>query len=238
MLFWNLVLSAYFYYCRLLAIPVTHCSPERSEYEKQCYGGSVRDEIECRQFPEDSGPFDFNFRNQLYFGQFRFICELHIVQPSLSLFLIVFISLPPNLPPFFSLSPSSSVDAVFAVYEATSLELWSFFSYTASDGAPSPVAVAALFYLSMVLFLVIFVQVCWATTHHKCFLLLCLLSVEAFVSYTAKYISGRYHRVVCRSEECKGHRNSTETQRQAAHSKDEIGRPAGLVACLYGPIMI
>ena len=54
---------------------------------------------------------------------------------------------------------SNTVDAMFAVYEASSLELWSFFSYNALDGASGPVGAVSFFYLSMVFYLVIFVQV-------------------------------------------------------------------------------
>ena len=67
----------------MLAVPVTHCSPKMSDYQKQCYGGSTRDEIDCRIFPEDSKPHDIDFRNQVYFGQFRSIGES--LSPSLSL---------------------------------------------------------------------------------------------------------------------------------------------------------
>ena len=60
---------------RFLAVPVTHCTPNRPDYEKSCYGGSVRDDIRCEVFPTDAGQLDLNFRNQVYFGQFRFISE-------------------------------------------------------------------------------------------------------------------------------------------------------------------
>lgn len=63
-------------YRPLLAVPLTHCYPSSNDYDKQCYGGSLRSDIECQVFPEGSGPLDLNFRNQVYFGQFRFISEL------------------------------------------------------------------------------------------------------------------------------------------------------------------
>ena len=111
-----------------------------------------------------------------------------------------------HTPPSLSLSPLA-VDAVLAVYEATSLELWSFFSYTAADGAPSHLGVAALFYLTMVFYLVIFVQV--GTTQQQTSLLSLLFRVDTFICIyyititvscgvcVAKYISGGDHRVVC-----------------------------------------
>ena len=153
--------------CRSLAVPVTHCSRDRSDYQKQCYGGSSRQEIECRIFPKDSEPYDIDFRNQVYFGQFRSIgelvscmgCVIHLLGCKEQCTLSPFNPLPPVSLFNFNPLPLPPVDAVFAVYEATSLELWSFFSYTASDGAPSHLGVAAIFYLTMVFYLVIFVQV-------------------------------------------------------------------------------
>lgn len=167
-------------------MPLTHCNPTSSDYDKQCYGGSLRSDIDCQVFPNESGPLDLNFRNQVYFGQFRFISELifstNILSFSVATLLPFTLPFSPShspLPHLFSLlsltSPSHSltspphslnspphsitVDAVFAVYEATSLELWSFFSYTAYDGAPSPVLLVSLYYYTMVFYLVIFVQV-------------------------------------------------------------------------------
>ena len=50
-----------------------------------------------------------------------------------------------------------SVDALFAVYEASTLELWSFMMYTAIDG--SGVLLPIIFYLLLVFFVVILLQV-------------------------------------------------------------------------------
>lgn len=104
--------------------------------------------------------------------------------------------LAPSLPLFLPFNPSHpssfAVDAVFAVYEATSLELWSFFSYTAYDGSPSPVSLVALYYFTMVFYLVIFVQV---QTRVPIEILhdirVCMDAIAA------KYISGGHHRVIC-----------------------------------------
>lgn len=49
------------------------------------------------------------------------------------------------------------VDALYAVYEASTLELWSFMMYNAIDGN-NPYA-AAIFYFFLVLFIVILLQV-------------------------------------------------------------------------------
>ena len=51
------------------------------------------------------------------------------------------------------------VDAFFAVYEASSLELWTVMQNTAYEGANRTVFVIGIYYASMVFFLVIFVQV-------------------------------------------------------------------------------
>ena len=59
------------------------------------------------------------------------------------------------------------VDAIFAVYEASSLELWSFMEYTALDGSPqrgAGIFFTLFYYSTLVFFLVIFVQVCKAGT--------------------------------------------------------------------------
>lgn len=175
----------------MLAVPLTHCNPTSSDYDKQCYGDSLRSDIDCQVFPSGSGPLDLNFRNQVYFGQFRFISELSFSTIAISFSVVPF---PFSLPFFHSRSPSLTsppysitVDAVFAVYEATSLELWSFFSYTAADGAPSPVNLVAIYYFTMVFYLVIFVQV---QTHApiRMYIVYVVCTVIA-----AKYISGGDH---------------------------------------------
>jgi hypothetical protein len=51
------------------------------------------------------------------------------------------------------------VDALFAVYEASSWELWSFMELNAFNGAPRNFVYTAAFYFTMVFFLVVFVQV-------------------------------------------------------------------------------
>lgn len=90
----------------------------------------------------------------------------------------------------FSLTLSNTVDAMFAVYEATSLELWSFFSYNAFDGASGPVGAVAVFYLSMVFYLVIFVQVhtLWYITLYIHYL--AVVAPFLLLYIIAKYISG------------------------------------------------
>ena len=49
------------------------------------------------------------------------------------------------------------MDALYAVYEASTLELWSFMMYNAIDGTEALLAV--LFYFALVLFIVIILQV-------------------------------------------------------------------------------
>ena len=61
--------------CRYVTVPVTHCNPDETTYEKQCYGGIARDEIDCIIFPDDARDENIAFRNQVYFGQFRYIGE-------------------------------------------------------------------------------------------------------------------------------------------------------------------
>ena len=80
-------IMAYLSLRRSLAVPVTHCNPYGSEYQKQCYGGSSRpDVIQCMIFPKDSQPYNLAFRNQVYFGQFRSIGELLVCHdPPLSI---------------------------------------------------------------------------------------------------------------------------------------------------------
>lgn len=56
-------------------VPVTHCNPDETSYEKQCYGGIAREEIDCIIYPDDARDENIGFRNQVYFGQFRFIGE-------------------------------------------------------------------------------------------------------------------------------------------------------------------
>ena len=57
-------------------------------------------------------------------------------------------------------------DAVFAVYEASSLELWYFMDQAARNGAARSAAYIATFYVSLVFFLVILVQVCLYKSHY------------------------------------------------------------------------
>ena len=51
------------------------------------------------------------------------------------------------------------VDALFAVYEASSLELWSFMQYNGLNGAPRSYLTTIFYYITMVFYLVIVVQV-------------------------------------------------------------------------------
>ncbi len=53
----------------------------------------------------------------------------------------------------------STVDAIFAVYEASSWELWIFMWYTAFDGSSRGAVYIVFFYLFLFFFLVIFIQV-------------------------------------------------------------------------------
>ena len=57
----------------------------------------------------------------------------------------------------FSMNFNTVVDALYAVYEASTLELWSFMMYTAIDG--NNVFSAGIFYFLLVLFIVILLQV-------------------------------------------------------------------------------
>lgn len=72
------------------------------------------------------------------------------------------VNIPVNLPSF-SPPPLSTVDALFAVYEASSWELWSFMEYNALNGAPRSLLFPVVFYVAMVFFLVVIVQVCSVT---------------------------------------------------------------------------
>lgn len=51
------------------------------------------------------------------------------------------------------------VDALFAVYEASSLELWYFMSQAAINGGARSVGHISIFYFTLVFFLVFLVQV-------------------------------------------------------------------------------
>ena len=51
------------------------------------------------------------------------------------------------------------VDALFAVYEASSLELWFFMDQAAKSGASRSTGYIALFYITLVVLLVILFQV-------------------------------------------------------------------------------
>ena len=55
------------------------------------------------------------------------------------------------------LPPLHIVDALFAVYEASTLELWSFMFYTAVDG--QDFVQASIFFVFLVIFIVILLQV-------------------------------------------------------------------------------
>jgi len=52
-----------------------------------------------------------------------------------------------------------AVDALFAVYEASSLELWSFMEYNGLSGSSRSIYTPVFFYFMMVFYLVIIVQV-------------------------------------------------------------------------------
>ncbi len=49
------------------------------------------------------------------------------------------------------------VDAFFAVYEASTLELWSFMMYTAIDGRGASISI--VFYIFLTFFIVVILQV-------------------------------------------------------------------------------
>lgn len=53
-----------------------------------------------------------------------------------------------------------AVDALFAVYEASSLELWFFMDQAAMHGGTRTTAYVGLFYVTLVFFLVFVFQVC------------------------------------------------------------------------------
>lgn len=57
----------------------------------------------------------------------------------------------------FSMNFNTIVDALYAVYEASTLELWSFMMYNAIDG--NDIYSASIFYVFIVLFIVILLQV-------------------------------------------------------------------------------
>ena len=59
-----------------------------------------------------------------------------------------------------------TVDAVFAVYEASSFELWYFMELTALNGAPRDGITIFLFFTTMVVYLVILIQVSTRLYHH------------------------------------------------------------------------
>ena len=52
-----------------------------------------------------------------------------------------------------------TVDALFAVYEASSLELWFFMYQSSTNGSARSIGNIVLFYFTLVSFLVFFVQV-------------------------------------------------------------------------------
>ena len=52
-----------------------------------------------------------------------------------------------------------AVDALFAVYEASSLELWYFMENAAIQGAPRSIVSTIMFYTFLVFFLVFYLQV-------------------------------------------------------------------------------
>ena len=59
----------------------------------------------------------------------------------------------------FTLCPIYTADALFAVYEASSLELWYFMCQAAISGGARTSGHIALFYVTLVFFLVFLVQV-------------------------------------------------------------------------------
>ena len=83
-----------------------------------------------------------------------------------------------------------AVDALFAVYEASSLELWYFMATVAISGSPRSVGIIAVFHISLVLFLVFLVQVSFNSG------LLVWINCHGHSS-AAKRISGSDYRVIC-----------------------------------------
>ncbi len=61
-----------------LAIPVTHCNDELEGVDHSCY--SYEPNITCEEFPDGSDGKNIDFRNQVYFGQFRFIGEFEEIE--------------------------------------------------------------------------------------------------------------------------------------------------------------
>ena len=55
------------------------------------------------------------------------------------------------------INPFITVDALYAVYEASTLELWNYMLYTAIEG--NSVLLPVLFYFFLVVFIVLIVQV-------------------------------------------------------------------------------
>ena len=128
---------------RMLAIPVTHCTlSANGSGIRNCFSNDGTNEGIACVAANDSGPLQIQFRNTVYLGQFRFICESYLCQC------------------WWPVYVCAAVDALFAVYEASSWELWSFMEYAAVNGGSRTPLTSPAFYLTLVLFLVVFVQVC------------------------------------------------------------------------------
>ena len=126
----------------VLAIPLQHCTPEAESRTKFCdldTGNNTG--LVCLQFPPRDISLFFDYRSYVYYGQFRSICKYRY--------------------PIYCITESCSfvyaVDALYAVYEASTLELWSFMMYSAIGGRS--LVLPVLFYLFLVLFVVILLQV-------------------------------------------------------------------------------
>ena len=87
------------------------------------------------------------------------------------------------------------MDGLYAVYEASTLELWSFMMTSAMEGHSGETGrlfVISVFYMVLILFIVILLQVR---------LLLLIIYTMWIVFIIAKYIFGCYNWVICWSEE-------------------------------------
>ena len=133
-----------FLFSSVPAIPIIHCNPNNKGGQYNCPYPTTNTSqpLYCLQYFNDHN-IDFNYRTRVYYGQYRTICKY---------FLIINLLLWQ-----FSMNFNTIVDSLYAVYEASTLELWSFMMYNAIDG--NNAYSAGIFYFFLVLFIVILLQV-------------------------------------------------------------------------------
>ena len=127
------------------AHPFTHCNPNDASGQFFCPSDadSITSGLVCAQFPPENNKsaLFFEYRSYVYYGQFTVICQL--INQWSAIITIIFLC--------------SLVDALYAVYEASTLELWSFMMYAAIEGRDRHLPV--LIYVFLTLFIVVILQV-------------------------------------------------------------------------------